>query len=156
MLDAEAIALFEGGSALLVGSVGPGNEPHASRGYGVTILDGAGTRARVLVSADEPSTLDNLRENARVAVTATDVRNLRGIQVKGHVTGVDAPTPEDRDCARRYLDAFFAVVYETDGVERELLERVIPTDYVACTIAIDGSFDQTPGPGAGTRIERPA
>jgi hypothetical protein len=43
-------------------------------------------------------------------------------------------------------------VTAVDGTERRLLERLVPSDYTAWTVAIDEVYDQTPGPGAGAPL----
>ena len=43
-----------------------------------------------------------------------------------------------------------------DGDAFAHMQRLVPTDYVACTIDIDELFDQTPGPAAGRRLEEHA
>lgn len=75
-------------------------------------------------------------------------------QIKGAALGLEAATDDDRACAARFTETFIVAVMETDGAPRHLLERLVPADHVACTIAIDELFDQTPGPGAGAALPR--
>jgi hypothetical protein len=62
----------------------------------------------------------------------------------------------DAERARRYSDAFFADIVVTDGTPLALLERMLPTGYVSCTVAVDALYDQTPGPEAGASLRAPA
>jgi hypothetical protein len=34
------------------------------------------------------------------------------------------------------------------------MDRLVPVDLLACTVEVDELYDQTPGPGAGARLER--
>ena len=52
----------------------------------------------------------------------------------------------------RFCESFFGVVEELEGTDRRLLERMVPDDFVACTVVIDELYDQTPGPGAGAAL----
>ena len=55
--------------------------------------------------------------------------------------------------ADRHADAFFGIVHEADGNPMELLERMRTRRLVAIEMSVDEFFDQTPGPGAGGRLE---
>ena len=84
-----------------------------------------------------------------------DVIDLRSVQLKGRSTGVDVATAADRARADEYTEAFFGDAQATDGGARSLLDRLLPRDYVACTVAVEELFDQTPGPGAGKPMPVP-
>lgn len=149
----EAIAKFlEGGCALIVATVSPDGEPYATRAWGLDIVPGDPLRARVLLAADDHRTIAHLGGSGRIAVTGGDVRTLRSIQLKGRAVGIEPVRDKDRARAGRYLDEFFTAVVETDGTPRHTLERIIPLDYVVCTITVEEIYDQTPGPCAGASV----
>jgi hypothetical protein len=152
VLDAATAAFLEGGCALIVGTVGPGGAPRASRAWGLTVLPGGGTTLRVLVSTDDPVPAAGVRDGGRIAITAADVPTLRSMQLKGRVTGIEEATDEDRSRAARYMEAFFADVNATDGTPVEVIERVTPFDVRAWSVEVEELFDQTPGPGAGAPL----
>ncbi len=153
MFDEETAALLASGCALIVGTVSADGEPHAGRAWGLQVLeDGEVVRLRLLLDAGDPTTIEHVAGGGAIAVTATSVRNLRSLQLKGRAVGIDVVGPHDLDLARRYTDAFFADIHETDGTSFELLQRFAPLGYVACTIETDERYDQTPGPGAGARV----
>jgi hypothetical protein len=113
-------------------------------------------RVRLIVDAADR---DRLAAAPRglVAVTATDVRNLRSVQLKGRITDIAPATADDLERFRTYLDEFAVDVYESDGTERALFERFVPFAFAACEVAVDDVFDQTPGPSAGAALRsRPA
>jgi hypothetical protein len=155
-LEPEMEAFLHSGCALIVGLTSERGEPFATRGWGATVLHAAGGDApseslqlRVLVDAAEELAVDLMGSGCAVALTAADVITLRSVQFKGRATGRAAATPADRDRADAYCDQFFADIASADLTPTELLERMRPTEVVACTVEIDEMFDQTPGPGAG-------
>ena len=148
--------LAERGCALVVGTVGPDGSPYASRGWGLTLTPTTTGPVRLLLDAGDAVTLANLRRegDGRVAITGADVVTLRSFQLKGRVVAIDDADAEDRAKVDRYCDDFFTDIEATDGTPRVLTERLRPAAYVACTVEIDEAYDQTPGPGAGSRVDR--
>lgn len=153
MFDEETAALLASGCALIVGTVNADGEPHAGRAWGLDVLeDGEMVRLRLLLDIGDPTTVEHAAAGGAIAVTGTSVRTLRSVQLKGRAVGVEVAGPADLDRAQRYLDAFFTDIEETDGTAPHLLRRFAPVGYVACTVEADERYDQTPGPGAGSRL----
>lgn len=131
----------------------PEGEPHASRGWGLDVLDDREVATvRVLLDANDAVGLANLADGGAVAITAADIRTLRSIQLKGRAVGTGRAAAGDAERADRYCEAFMADIMDTDGTPRELLERIVPAAYLPCTVVVHEQFVQTPGPGAGERI----
>jgi hypothetical protein len=151
MFDPEAVAILESGCSISVATVGPDGSPHASRGYGITVLpDGA--HVRLLLDAED-ATLANLAGGGAIAVTGAAVPTLRAVQLKGKA---DEPVatcdPAELARAARHIESFFTDVNRTEGTPLALLERLRPTAFAVCTITVAEVFDQTPGPGAGSPL----
>ena len=146
---------LESGCALIVGTVGADGEPHASRGWGLDVLGDDPPLVRLLLDAGDGVAVEHAAAGGRLAVTAASVRTLRSTQLKGARQGLEASSPDVAERAQRYLEQFFTDIGETDGTERDVLARLVPAGYVACTIHVDDRFDQTPGPGAGAPIGGP-
>jgi hypothetical protein len=136
-----------------VGTVGPGNEPHASRGWGITVVDGEPTRLRLLLDADDTIAIEHVAAGGLIAVTGGCVRTLRSTQVKGRASNLEPATPADEARADRYVEEMTSIINEVDGTPRAAVERLRPSGFVACTVTIDEFYDQTPGPGAGAAID---
>ena len=134
MFAPETTAFVEAGPALIVGTVGTDGAPHATRGWGLTVLDRGIGELRLLLDADDDQARANLVETGAIAITATDVPTLRSMQMKGTCTEVAPATDLDMERSARYRDAFFTDI--------EAIERV------------GELFDQTPGPAAGTPMQR--
>lgn len=153
MIAAETAAFLESGCVLIVGTVGPGNEPHASRGWGITVLGGAPTKLRLLLDAYDTIAIEHVAAGGLIAVTGGCVRTLRSTQVKGRASNLEPVTPADEARADRYVEEMTTVINEVDGTPRSAIERLRPSAYVACTVIVDEFYDQTPGPGAGAPID---
>ena len=140
--------------ALIVGLVGTDRHPYATRGWSLTVPPGSFARLRLVLSSDDAFQVNADRESHSVSVTAADPRTLRAVQFKGRTGPAEAATPDDRAAVVRFCDSFFGVVQEVEGTNRTLLERLVPRDFVACTVAIESLYDQAPGPGAGAELPR--
>jgi hypothetical protein len=137
------------GSALLVGTVARDGTPRATRGWSLELVDEEARRLRLVVSADDQVTLQNLG-NGRIAVTGGDVRTVRSQQVKGRVECIEEATEQDLARMALHADVFFTDVEETDGTPRSLLTKLLPIEVVACEFVVDEAYDQSPGPTAGS------
>jgi hypothetical protein len=156
VLDGEITEFLHSGCALLVGTVDATGQPHAGRGLGLTVLDARAGRVRLLADADDAPTIANLQPGALVAITAASVRTLRSFQMKGHVVLVEPADEADASKQAQYTDDFIRDIHETDGEPLELLRRWTDHPSVACVVDVDSSFDQTPGPSAGSQLRRRA
>lgn len=152
MFDSETVALLESGCSISVATVGPDGAPHASRGWGVTVLPD-GSRLRLLIDADDRTALANLAGGGAIAVTGVAVATLRAIQVKGEADE-PVPTSEAGDLARAALhcERFFNNVNRMEGTPLALVERLTPASFAACTVTVSEIYDQTPGPAAGSSL----
>lgn len=141
-----------------MGTLTPSCEPYATRAWGTEVLSSDPPRVRVLVGAGAFAALGRFPGDGAtfsIAVTGADVRTLRSVQLKGTGHDLETPTPADLERSGAYCDAFFADVEAVDGVERALMERLVPTDLLAVTVEVAALYDQTPGPAAGTAIASP-
>ena len=154
MIGRETAAFLETGCTLIVGTVGPEGEPHAARGWGLTVLDDERALMRLLLDADDPEHHAHLAPGGAIAITGGDVRTLRSIQIKGRSLGVEPPNDSDPARAARFIDEMITAIHESDGTDPIVSRRMAPTQFVACMVEIDEIYDQTPGPGAGAAISR--
>jgi hypothetical protein len=150
VIDAAAACLLESTTSLIVGAVGPANVPRALRAWGATLQDD-GTALRMLLTAGDAALAD-LEPGQRVAVTATDFRTLRSVQVKGCSGGIEEATAHDRIRYDRYAGEVVPLLAEIDDMPEDIVARFLPADVVACTVQVESVFDQTPGPDAGAQL----
>ena len=153
-LDQATIDHLHSGCAVLIGTVSDANIPRASRGSGITVVDAAAAIVRVLVETDDPVTLATLAANGRVAITTADVRTLYSMQFKGTLIAFEECTDADHAKAEQYRHDFLTDIKETDHIPMELLRGWADRPIAPCLVALHESFDQTPGPQAGSALNR--
>jgi hypothetical protein len=147
----ELAALLETGVSMLGASADPDLRSEAFRVWGAS-LDENGP-LRVLVSSDAGRTLANVRQGSRLCFTFTDIVTFQSVQAKGRATGAaEPPGPADIELLRRYDDVFVSRLLEI-GHPTRLGDRLRPVAVFVVSVEIDDLFDQTPGPGAGARME---
>jgi hypothetical protein len=146
----ETVTLLESGCALIVAAVDTDGAPRAARGWSLTVV--GPDEVRLILQGDDPVTEEYLLASRRIAITAASVITLLSIQCKGEVLAIEPVTKLDDERIARYCDAFYHDVGVSDGVPRELLERMTPVTYVACRVRVHECFNQTPGPGAGSPL----
>lgn len=157
VFDDETTTFLESGCSLIVGTVAVDGEPHAGRGWGLDVASaGDEPQVRLLLDVDDARTVEHAAAGGAIAITATSVRTLRSVQLKGRTLALEVATPDDAERAQRYIDQFFTDIRETDGTDAAVTSRLVPIGYVACAVEVHERFDQTPGPGAGARIETPS
>lgn len=139
------------GTSLIIGTVSSAGRPHANRAWGAVVSDD-GSEVRVMIDADDDALLANLRGTGRVAVTGADVRTFRSVQVKGTVRALEELTAKDHADRERATDRFLTEVEEVDRTPRAYIEALVPARFVACVVAIEERYDQTPGPAAGRSL----
>ena len=153
VFDADLVEFLESGCSTIVGLVTPDGAPFATRGWGVEVIGNDPPRLRVLVGTAALAAAGRASgEPFPIAVTGAHVLTLRSVQVKGTAHDLEPLTDADRARSERFCDAFFADVAATDGIERWLMDRLVPSDLLACTVDVVDLYDQTPGPTAGARL----
>jgi len=147
----ELVTMIEAGAGLVVGTVSPSGEPRADRAWAASVVDAASRRIRFVMSADDPVVVEHL-SSGRVSLTGADVTTYRSVQLKGRPVVVEPPTADDVELTRHQSGVFFEAVHRADGNPVELLRRILPHEMIAVEMVVDESFDQTPGPSAGTAL----
>ncbi|HEY6533623.1 MAG TPA: hypothetical protein VIY72_15045 [Acidimicrobiales bacterium] len=150
VLEADTARFLGDKAGLIIGVVGLDGRPFATRGWGLTVLDRATGRSRLLIDAAERCLFDHLAGGGAIAVTGSDVPSLRSCQVKGHVEDFDEVTDADIEHSAHYCAGFFGDIEAADHFPLHLLERIRPDELAACHFVIEEVYDQTPGPNAGT------
>ena len=147
----ELTTILEAGAGLVVGTVSAEGVPRADRAWAASVVDAENRRIRFVMSADDAAVVDNL-QSGRVSLNGANVSTYQSVQLKGRPVVVEAPTASDVELAHRQSETFFTAVHRVDGNPMELLRRMLPTEMVAVEMIVEESFDQTPGPAAGTAL----
>lgn len=151
MLDDIDLRPLSAGSSLLVGFVDADGNPVAGRGWSFQRSDHDPAVVRVAVSADPR--VDTSLVGRRISVTGADVASLRCIQVKGTAEAVDAATDGEVEEAVEQFEALVQGILAVDGQPAELTRRMFPPAVVMVELRVDEAYDQSPGPGAGARLD---
>ena len=125
--------------------------PECTRAWGIRVAANRGSVTVFLSETIAGKTIDNLRENGRIAVTCTRPTDHITCQLKGQVRSVKPATAADRNVSRRWHREFMAEL-KAIGVPTALSEAWITEPALAVEIAVTEVFDQTPGPGAGRKV----
>jgi hypothetical protein len=150
VIDPEVAELLESPCALLCGSVDADGLPDATRGWGAELL--GPDRVRVLLASNAERTLANLGGGGRMAFTVTHFVTNVSWQLKGHAETIEPATPQDRIRFDSFCAGCVEIIHLVDGAPPEVIRRLIPPGIVACVMAVEQVFDQTPGPAAGACV----
>lgn len=125
--------------------------PQITRAWGAGVAADGSALTICVTAAEGSRTLANLRANGAIALTFSSPTTYRTVQAKGVVT--DLRQPSESDLARRdeHLEDFLDQG-EQVGIEQRLARRLARGEAVAVTVAVRELYEQTPGPGAGTRL----
>ena len=145
--------LLRTGLSVMVGTRDKTLMPECTRAWGIKVEDDRGTVSIFLSEAFAGKTIENLRENGKIAVTCTRPTDHLTCQLKGQVRSIKPVTRVDRDLSRQWHAGFMAEL-RAIGVPSALIEAWIVVPTVAVEMAVTDVFDQTPGPGAGKKLER--
>jgi len=147
----ELMTILETGAGLVVGTVSADGEPRADRAWAASVVDAESRRLRFVMSADDPAVFENLQSGS-VSLTGAEAITYQSVQLKGRPVVVETPTAADVELARLQSETFFEAVHRSDGNPVESLRRMLPHRMVAVEMVVDETFDQTPGPSAGTAL----
>lgn len=151
-ISRDLVDFVESGVSVLVGSRDAELRPDCQRGFGATVGEDRASLTVYLNAALADAMTRNFRDNGAIAVTFSRPIDHRTFQVKGTVTRVRDAAPEERERQERYLAAFVEHLCVV-GLPRSLTRRFRVWPAVAIEMTIDEVFVQTPGPGAGRRVE---
>ena len=116
-------------------------------------------RSRVTLFVDQQvaaQVVRDLRAGGPIAAVFSEPATHRTLQLKGERAEVGPVTPADREHARNHFEGIVAHIaaldYREEGVRCYF--HYAPEQLVAISFAPVAAFEQTPGPGAGNRLQR--
>lgn len=151
MISDDVLAFLGGGKSVVVGTCDSQLCPEAARAAGLRPHLDRTHVSLFLPDAVCARTLQNLRDNGRIAIGLSYPPDHRSLQLKGVMTDMAAATEEDLAFVRTYLAALAAEL-SVVGLPEHVVLRV---NYEPCTrvvVRVAEIFDQTPGPEAGRRL----
>lgn len=156
MIDPQRSAFVTGGVSIITASRCPDKAPAVARAAGCRVSRD-GSQITLLVSVSQGSALlEAVRATGAIGAVFSQPSTHRTIQMKGDDAAVGALEPGDAELRARYADAFAAEVGPF-GFSEALARALVwapDDDFVAVSFTPTSAFDQTPGPRAGSRLER--
>jgi hypothetical protein len=153
MISAELASFLESGVSILVGTRDARLFPECTRALGARVEAGGAELTIFLPDATSAVTVDNLRQNGRLAVAFSRAHDLRSFQLKGRLLELCPATESDRDRIERYRCAW-AGALAVVGMPPRITLRVVHWPAQAVRVRVEAIFVQTPGPGAGAPLVR--
>ncbi len=153
-LTDDLVAFLDSGLSMLAASRDAELRPTVSRAVAIQPGADRGVVTVFLSDAAAASLLALLGPGVPLAFTCTHVATLRTLQLKGIVTRVRPATEDERPMIARqsggYTDALSVI-----GFPPSVVRRWVTWPATAAEMRIHSIFEQTPGPGAGQRMESP-
>jgi hypothetical protein len=155
-LDPDIAAFIRRGVAAAVSCCNDALQPSMARVV-ATRCSADGQCVTVLIPrSSNEAFLRDAQPGRRVAAVFCLPENERAIQIKGVLTSIDLPGPDDWPLIQEHRIAF-ADQIEPKGYAREFSDyyhAATADDLVALSFAPEALFEQTPGPQAGRCMSR--
>jgi hypothetical protein len=151
-LSDELIDFLEGGVSITVGSRDAASRPECARGLGVTVGADRQTLTVFLNEALAGRMRADFEDNRQIAVGFSRIVDHRGVQLKGKVRNMRPATQAESAVQERYLAAF-AEALSLAGLPRAVVRGLRLQPALAVELEVEDIFNQTPGAGAGRRME---
>lgn len=151
-LSDELVDFLEGGVSILVGSRNADLRPECARGLGLVIGSDRQSITVFINEALAARMCADFEDNAQIAVGFSRIVDHRSLQLKGVVRAVRPATAQENALQERYVAAF-AEQLSLAGLPRSVVRNVRLTPALAVELEIHDIFNQTPGAGAGQRLE---
>lgn len=157
LLDEQNAAFIAGPTASI--AVAARDASNAPSLFKVAACRVSGDRRRIWLYVDRQlaaAVVRDLRAGSPIAAVFSEPATHRTIQIKGERAEVAAVTPADREYAREYFDSIVAHVAALDYPEAAVrcYFQFVPEQLVAISFTPAAAYEQTPGPGAGARLQR--
>lgn len=143
--------LIQSGVSTIVGTRDADLTPECMRAVGARVHADRRHLTVFLPAATAARSMANLRDNAEIAVSFSEVPKHRTRQVKGRAVKLREATEAERADIERYVEAFSAEIALV-GLPPAVARRVACFPAHAVEVEVSEVFDQTPGPGAGARL----
>ena len=147
-LDAELAAFLNSGLSVMAATRDARLRPETVRVLALEARAGEEEMTIYLPDAVSARMVENLRDNGRIAVVASDPMDNRSVQLKGAMVSCQPASDLQRAPADAYR-AKMARALAQVGVPQAILFRAQFWPAHAVRFKVEGIFLQTPGPAAG-------
>ncbi len=98
--------------------------------------------------------LSNLSDNKQIAVVYTDPLTHNSYQLKGTYTSHRAANEDEHAAIKSAADRFYSDYLAKFGYPPEIISTFKLVPALAITFNVENTFNQTPGPNAGQKINQ--
>ena len=155
LLDKANATFIQGGVSIVAASRTRKNVPVTARAVGCRVSPDRRTVTLLLPKMSAHDLLDGIRVSKKVAAVFCLPSTHETIQLKGTHAVIGPASKADVNLARRYDDAFVAVICPL-GYAEDLIRALVwfdPADLITVTFRLSAAFLQTPGPRAGEPLK---
>lgn len=152
MISDELLAFLEGGNSLSVGTRDAQLLPECARAIGLRVWNDRRHLSLFIPEGPGRRTLENLRDNGKLAIGVSFPPDHRTLQIKGQLVAMEAATSEDSAFVNQYVTQLAAVL-DTVGLPVHIVERVNRHPCQRVDVLVQELYRQTPGPGAGSALD---
>ena len=156
-LTAELTTFLERGVSMMVGTRDAELAPELIRAWGLRISRDRKRVSLCVARAGSARTLENLKDNGRIAVTCALPLNSNAVQLWGRCIGTAQANRQDLSAVEAHREEF-ARTNESIGVPRPFIEALWQRELagsramVRIRFVAEQIFNQTPGPDAGSPL----
>jgi len=147
-INPEIEEFLASGVVTLIGTGDAAGRPHAAIGWAPRASGSGATLDVFLDTVRAEQTLANLADNGRIAVTMMHPSSYRALQLKGTFRDSGTPGAVDNEWVQQQREAFVASA-SLVGDPPSVLRNLWFDEVIRVTFAVEGAFNQTPGPEAG-------
>ncbi|MDP6476006.1 MAG: pyridoxamine 5'-phosphate oxidase family protein [Alphaproteobacteria bacterium] len=152
MIPEKFIEFAHGPSIMFVGSRNAKLRPTMTFAFGALVDGGEATVTVFIPEIEGAKTFENLAENGRTSLVLVDAASHESYQFKGQHRETRPCTDADYTVQEIYLSKLIAHL-EPFGYGEDLWNGFVHRPARAVTFAVEDIFVQSPGPGAGEKIE---
>jgi len=139
--------------SLMLGTRNSDLQPTIQRAFGVRLADDCSQISFFIPKKLSEKTLSHLKQNARAAATVVDPNTHQTLQFKGSFVSSADCTESDMQVFYETMNGFGQVIERFFGAEAlAQMQAFNLLPLVSITFKIEDIFNQTPGPGAGQKI----
>jgi general stress protein 26 len=151
MISERIKACLESGSSIYVATVDRNGMPSCSRAIAVRADEDGNTATVYMPIANSRDTFANLTATNAIAVVLTKPIEHASVQLKGTSRTTRLARDDEEAFVRSRLDGLAEVLVRL-GVPRRVTHSLPHWPAFAIEMDIEQTFDQTPGPRAGTPL----
>jgi hypothetical protein len=144
------VDLLETGAAIMVATRDAELRTHVTRGWGGYLDAETGHLSLALTDYPGSGVIPDLEANRLIAVSLARPVNYQSMQLKGVVASIADCTTEEQARVNAHVARFVEETVSVGGPRT--IARIAGSQFIQVRVAIDHSYEQTPGPDAAAGL----